>query len=168
MPELTDEQAQALYDCVRGSLADMGWSQGEWDEGRMFLEWENFTTAPYISTTHGSRYAVNYANPVAAEQYGRYEQLDAIPEGGIIAKPTFTVSKEGMAILGPLFLMEKAAAGALPDSTDWIYTTINADGSVVGRTGGVNGEAMESCASCHMTAGAEADDLFFLPEAYRR
>lgn len=179
---MTEAELQAVYDCLLDSLSDeaaeaafeeamimqASWTQADRDEGRAFAGWQNFASVPYISFTHGERFAANHANDIAAEAYGRYEDVGEVPAGGIIAKPTFSISQGGEAMLETLFLMEKGAAGSLPDSNDWIYTSILADGTVQGRTGGMNGAAMQSCADCHMAMGDGQDDLAFMPEEYRR
>ncbi len=171
-PEVTDEEARAAYDCIienlRGAQLDTSWADSDLDGAMDFLDWENVANAPYPSATHGNRLATNHANPLALSQYEMYEEIEAVPAGGIIAKPTFTVNPHGEAELGPLFLMEKAEAGAFPDSNDWIYSTVNPDGSLMGRTGGMNSDMMQSCAGCHMAMGGEWDDLIFLPDEYRR
>ncbi len=144
------------------------WTDADLPAARAFVDWKNFATAPYASFTHGERFAANHANPIAAEAYGRYEEVGEIPVGGIIAKPTFSIAADGEARFQTLFLMEKAEAGRFPDSNDWIYTSILADGTLQGRTGGVNGASMRSCADCHMGMGQGQDDLAFMPEEYRR
>lgn len=49
---------------------------------------------------------VNFADETAAPTYRQFEAGGAMPAGGILAKPSFTVSPDGHAVLGPLFLME--------------------------------------------------------------
>ncbi len=122
---------------------------------------------PYISETHAGRFTTNHANDIAAEVYGQYEDLDEMPAGGIVAKPSFTVSYDGEVDLGPLFIMEKAEAGSFPDSNDWIYSTILPDGTLQGRTGGMNADAMQMCVACHVAMGSDSDDLVFIPEEFR-
>lgn len=39
--------------------------------------------------------------------------------------------------------------------------------SLMGRTGGENGDAMQFCADCDMGIGAETDSMTYLPEEYR-
>lgn len=180
-PELSEEELAALYQCLTDSLRDTraaapsdgsmivmaSWTQSDRAEARDYLDWKNFARVPYVSFTHGERFATNYANAIAAEAYGRYEDVDAVPAGGIIAKPTFSVSAGGEAMLATLFLMEKAAPGTSPDTNDWIYTSVMADGAVAHRTGGVNSDDAMFCAVCHMAMGEGQDDLIFLPEEYR-
>jgi len=179
-PEVSDEELQALYACLmeamdRQAAASGGdsnlmlasWSLSERTEGSDFGNWTNFATTPYISFTHGERFATNHANAIAAEAYGRYEAIGEMPAGGIVAKPTFSIGASGEAFWETLFLMEKAEAGTSPDTNDWIYTAIMPDGSLMGRTLGANSDGMYFCAACHMAMGAESDDLIFLPEEYR-
>jgi hypothetical protein len=63
--------------------------------------------------------------------------------------------------------MEKMSAGFSSETRDWRYTMIMPDGSLLGTTGGDGSERMVFCASCHETAGAGQDYLFFVPEAFR-
>ncbi|WP_114966971.1 hypothetical protein [Alkalilacustris brevis] len=176
---MTDEELQALYNCLletfdeqAAATADSGvmlasWSQSEREEGRDFAAWANFAARPYISSTHGERFATNHANPIAAEHYGRYEEIGEMPAGGIIAKPTFSIGADGEAFWETLFLMEKAEPGTSPDTEDWIYTAIMPDGSLMGRTLEQNSDGMYFCAACHMGAPDSSDNLLFMDEQYR-
>src|SRR3546814_10471426 len=105
--------------------------------------WKNFASAPYTSQTHGDRFVVNHANDIAEEPYGRYENIGTMPPGGIIAKPSFTISPNGNVQLGPLFLVAKMEAGWHPEGKNWRYTMVMPDGPVAGRTHGQNAEAVE-------------------------
>lgn len=160
--EMAEDHASA-----DGGLLPASWSQSERPEGQEFSEWTNFASTPYVSFTHGERFATNHANAIAAEQYGRFEDVEAIPAGGIIAKPTFSINGEGEALWETLFLMEKAEAGMSPDTNDWIYTAIMPDGSMMGRTLGANSDAMYFCAACHMGMSDDTDDLLFMDREFR-
>ncbi len=181
-PELTDAEAVALYECVLKAISEKSayfedageakiikasWSDSGMAEAADFVTWKNFAKRPYVSATHGGRFVTNHANAIGAEAYGRYEKVGAMPAGGIAAKPSFTISAQGEAMLDTLFLMEKASAGSFPDSNDWIYTAIMPDGSLMGRTGGQNSDMMEFCVACHAALGEGQDDLTFLPEELR-
>ena len=177
-PEVSDEELQALHDCMIEMTTAMeasgqaqpilaSWSESERDEGRDFAAWTNFAATPYISFTHGERFATNHANPVAAEVYGLYEDIEEMPVGGIVAKPTFSIGDDGQAYWETLFLMEKAESGVSPDTNDWIYTAIMPDGSLMGRTLGENSDGMYFCAACHMGSSDGTDDLLFMEEQYR-
>jgi len=177
-PDLAEEELQALYACLIETLttasSDAGadlhkssWLGSDNPGAQDFAGWTNFARTPYISFTHGERFAFNHANDIAAEQYGKFEEVEAIPVGGIIAKPTFSVSDKGEALLETLFLMEKAPAGTLPDTNDWIYSAVMPDGSLMGRTNGQKAENVVFCVACHQGGGYGQDDLMFLEEDYR-
>ena len=143
------------------------WAESDRSEGADFTGWTNFAATPYISFTHGERFATNHANLIAAEVYGLYEDIGEMPAGGIVAKPTFSIGPDGQAYWETLFLMEKAESGASPDTNDWIYTAILPDGSLMGRTLGENSDGMFFCAACHMGMSDNTDDLLFMEEQYR-
>jgi hypothetical protein len=152
---------------MEGEMQHASWVNSPRAEGYEFINWQRFSSTPYISFTHSERFAANHANAIAAETYGQYEEIDEMPVGGIIAKPTFTIGHNGEAMLETLFLMERAETGTMPVSGDWIYTSINADGSVWGRTGGHNSAGMDFCVACHEAMGQDTDSLTFLPPEYR-
>jgi LysM repeat protein len=129
--------------------------------------WERLNTAPYVSATHGSRYVNNYPGPEAAEAYGQFEEIGAMPAGGRIAKDSFTVSPDGRVAVGPLFSMEKMPEGFNPASADWRYAMIMPDGSLFGVTNGQGSQNVQFCAECHAIVADTQDSLYFMPEEYR-
>jgi hypothetical protein len=134
---------------------------------RSYQGWTQVNTAPYVSATHGSRYVNNYPGPDAADAYLQFEEIDAMPVGGRIAKDSFTVSPDGRIAVGPLFLMEKMAAGFNQASDDWRYAMIMPDGSLFGVTGGQGSENVQFCAECHAAVADDQDSLYFLPDEFR-
>jgi hypothetical protein len=188
-PDVTPDELRAVYDCLTDHMRSAyggGWqdhvnvavefnlrplavaySNSELDEAKSFVDWKNFATAPYVSSTHGERFVVNHANRAAEAAYGKYEEIGSMPKGGIIAKPSFTISASGDAQLGPLFLMEKMSKGWHPASSDWRYTMVMEDGTVAGSTHGPNAEAVEFCVACHQPVSETQDSLFFIPEEFR-
>ncbi len=167
-----------LYDCLMESMGQQdaalesgpvmaSWSASERPEGSACAGWTNFASTPYLSFTHGERFATNHANAIAAEVYGLSENIDTMPVGGVVAKPTFSIGDDGQAFWETLFLMEKAGDGASPETNDWIYTAIMPDGSLMGRTLGENSDGMAFCAACHMGGGMDTDDLLFMAPEYR-
>jgi LysM repeat protein len=132
-----------------------------------YQSWERVNTAPYVSATHGSRYVNNYPGPEAAEAYGRFEEVGAMPAGGRIAKDSFTVSPDGRVGVGPLFVMEKMAEGFNDASADWRYAMIMPDGSLFGVTNGPGSQNVAFCAECHAIVADDQDSLYFLPEEFR-
>ncbi len=90
-----------------------------------------------------------------------------MPVGAVVAKDSFYVGKDGSATMGPLFLMEKMAAGFNPDNGNWKYTIVTPNGSTMGVTNGKNSKGVVFCAECH-AAVPDQDYLFYLPEEYRK
>jgi LysM repeat protein len=129
--------------------------------------WERLNTAPYVSATHGSRYVNNYPGPEAAQAYGKFEEVGAMPAGGRIAKDSFTVSPDGRVAAGPLFMMEKMPQGFNEASDDWRYAMIMPDGSLFGVTNGPGSQNVQFCAECHALVADDQDSLYFLPEEFR-
>jgi hypothetical protein len=135
-------------------------------EAAQYLDWKVFSTAPYASATHGGRHVMNYANEVAEEAYGKYEDVGKMPVGSVLAKDSFVVQTDGKAAVGPLFLMEKMASGFNKASGDWKYSMIMPTGTVAGVTNGKGSDMMTFCYECHMVM-EDTDSLFFLPEDLR-
>ncbi|MDX1486041.1 MAG: cytochrome P460 family protein [Alphaproteobacteria bacterium] len=129
-------------------------------------KWRRYSRVAYPSATHGGRFVNNYAND-AAHKYAGFEKAGQMPEGAVLAKDSFGVSKAGAVSVGPLFLMEKMAKGFNKASGDWRYTMIMPDGSVFGVTNGKGSARMKFCAECHAAVGETQDHMFFLPAEYR-
>ena len=132
-----------------------------------YTNWPRFSQRAYVSDTHGGRFVQNYANAAAAEAYGWFEDIGTMPVGGVLAKDSFVAMGNGGLAVGPLFMMEKMAAGFSADTGDWRYTMIMPDGSVAGQTGGAGSEVMQFCADCHGAVAEDQDHLWFLPEEFR-
>lgn len=164
--DLDDADALTIYQRIRGNMAS-NYAESGFDFAEEYLHWRQFNTAPYLSDEHGARYLNNYGND-AALSYGRFEDAGQMPEGAILVKDSFEVTARGDVVTGPLFVMEKMPEGFNSAARDWRYTMIMANGKVFGRTGGDNSSRVEFCIECHRKAGEENDDLFFLPEDYRK
>ena len=162
---LSGEDAERLYDAIRSDMATRYGLSGQ-SGAADYQTWKRYNRAPYRSVSHGNRYLNNYGNP-ASHAYGRYEQAGKLPVGSILAKDSMTVSKEGKAMPGALFLMEKMPDGFNYVSGDWRYTMIMPDGSLFGTTNGEGTERVKFCISCHL-AVEQQDHLFFIPEEYRK
>jgi hypothetical protein len=160
---LDADTASMIYDEMVGDMA-ASYALSQNPHAVQYRSWPRYNTAPYRATEHGDRYLNNYVNPDGAA-YGKFEQAGVMPEGAVIAKDSFSVLESGRSFAGPLFLMEKLAPGASPETRNWRYTMIMPDGSVWGTTGGDNAEKVAFCPACHNAA--EPDALFLLPEAYR-
>lgn len=161
---LTDDEARDAYACVQAAMTE-GYAKSGHRWAMAYPSWKNHAARPYVSDTHGARFVNNYANERGAANYGLFEDAEPAPEGTVLAKDSFTV-KGGRVAAGPLFLMEKMAAGFDADTRDWRYTLILPSGKVVGSTGGAGAGKVAFCAECHLSV-EEQDSRFFLDEAYR-
>lgn len=163
--DLTDQAAFSIYLRLLDEMT-AGYRLSGDPSASDYRTWRRFNKTPYRSATHGQRFVNNYANTMA-RAYGRFEAAGAMPVGSILAKDSFAVTADGAVFLGPLFLMEKMPAGFNRQSRDWRYAMVMPDGSLFGRTGGAGAQRVEFCITCHQSAGADNDHLFFVPEAHR-
>ena len=132
-------------------------------------KWKGFTrvsTQPYTSATHGGRMVQNLVNKIGRNAYKKFDDVKAVPIGTTIAKPSFTVGKDGEAKLGPLFIMEKMTNGFNADTANWRYAAILPGGGTMGVTKATNSAGVTFCHECHVS-GEDNDYLLFLPEEYR-
>ena len=165
--DLTDEQAAELYSCIEADLLK-SYQKSGWDEANEFRDWFMPSTTPFISATHGKRFVNHYVNEIGREAYMSYNEDDLVmPVGSITAKESYTVNKKGKVRKGPLFLMEKVAAGELPDTGDWKYSVILPNGKIMGVTGGDNAKKVKFCHDCHEAVLEGQDAQFFPDEDYR-
>ncbi len=162
--ELTAQEAEAIYRVLADGLAQTYALSGD-PVSAGYRNWQRFNTAPYKSMTHGRRYVSNYANEIARD-YGKFDAAGRLPVGAVVAKDSFVVTDDGAVSAGPLFVMEKMAAGFNYVSGDWRYSMISADGVLLGRTKGAGAEQVEFCIACHL-AVEKQDHLFFVPEQVR-
>ena len=152
---LTGGEAQAVYDCLEEDLA-AGYAKGDkrWipaEYVRDYRSWTSASTFPAAPGFHGERFLLTFVNPVGAEQYLKYEDEGVtMPAGTVIAKESFSVNDQGKASPGPLFLMEKAPAGASPQTNDWYYMMVAPSGQPQAVP------VAQACHACH--AGLEGSD----------
>jgi hypothetical protein len=86
---------------------------------------------------------MTWVNPVGAAEYLKYAENPSIPAGTVLAKESFSVTSSGKVKKGPLFLMEKGAAGSSPKTDDWFYSMVSAKGVPQG----IN--VFTACSECH-------------------
>ena len=108
----------------------------------------------------------NLANKIGASTYGKFDAVKAMPIGSTIAKPSFTVGKNGAASMGPLFVMEKMTKGWNKATGDWRYAMVMPGGSTFGVTNGPGSAKLGFCHECHV-GGEDNDFMLFLPEEFR-
>jgi hypothetical protein len=162
---LSEGRINEVYRMLGAQMVE-GYGLSELPFGREYLEWRVYNRLPYLSATHGNRYVNSYAN-AAAERYGALKPGERYAVGAVFAKDSFTVTKAGEVFPGALFVMEKLAAGANPDTADWRYVMIMPDGSLFGDSAGDTAAQVAYCHDCHAQR-AQDDFVFFVPEAFRR
>lgn len=163
---LSGARAEGVYQAIRRQLMIRYLRSGD-PVAAQYQSWTRYSTAPYRSSSHGERFLNNYANSLAPD-YGKFEAAGSMPEGALIAKDSFVVTDDGKVMTGPFFLMEKREEGFNPESGDWLYMMIRADGSLAGITGGQGSRSVKFCADCHNKAPENQDSLYFLPKEVRR
>ncbi len=150
--ELSGEEAEAVYECLRQSLHDgyksggKGWIPADYVND--YPSWVRASKFPAAPGVHGNRFLNTYVNETGAAEYVKYAEEPTIPAGTLIAKESFSVNDDGKVSPGPLFLMEKAAAGASPETDDWYYMMVAPNGSPQA----VN--VMTACSECHQGASS--------------
>ena len=153
--DLTAAEAQAVYDCL---AADMhaGYNKGSkrWIPASHVSDYRNgklANVAPAAPGFHGDRFLMTWVNDVGHAEYVRYaDERGPMPAGTLIAKESFSVNDKGEARAGPLFIMEKVAAGTSPESNDWHYMMVAPNGVPQAVP------VMQACHACH--AGFEGSD----------
>ncbi|WP_170765995.1 cytochrome P460 family protein [Ruegeria lacuscaerulensis] len=161
--DLPKEEALRIYESLQKRMA-RGYGGAQLDLLLNYQDWPLFNDAPYISATHGQRYVNSYANRMA-HNYGTLQEGEKLPMGSVLAKDSVTVTDEGNIHPGALFVMEKLAEGANPETGDWRYIMVMPDGSLFGDTMGFRAPAVAYCHDCH-EAVADRDYTFFVPEEY--
>ena len=131
-----------------------------------YQTWRRFNLAPYHSPNHGERFDNLYGS-VEADDYGKFENLSPLPDGAIIIKDSFSVTRNGDLRSGPLFMMKKMPAGFPSLAGTWRFTMPRGDGSLVGITDGDGAGKVRFCGECHNKAGAQHDYLYFMPREAR-
>lgn len=163
---ITDAEAQQAYACIRDAMLE-GYLESGYPAVAEYQDWRRFSTVPYASRAHSTRYVHNYANRIAAPYYARYEQSGRLPEGAMLAKDSFVVTRDGRVVYSALAIMEKMPPGFNPSGGDWRYTLILPDGRLFGSTGDRDAYTVQFCQECHQDAGEDRDFLFFMPKRYR-
>jgi len=161
-PELTDQEAAAVGDCMRPTLAALASASADL-RLRGSGDWKRFSSQFYASE-HG-RY-LEVAGNASAEPYLRYEDGPPLPVGAVITKRSYRVLQSGAVVVDPQFAMERMPKGYDERVGDWKFTLIAPDGSIVGDSRGRDGDKVEFCVECHKSAWRQ-DFLFFIPPPYR-
>ncbi|WP_171238715.1 cytochrome P460 family protein [Ruegeria sp. HKCCA5763] len=163
--ELSKDEALKHYRSLNRRMA-RGYAAAQLDLILNYQSWPLFNDAPYISATHGRRFVNSYANRMA-HNYATLQKGEELPMGSVLAKDSMTVTDEGRIHPGAMFIMEKLANGANPDTADWRYIMVLPDGSVFGDTLGDRAGEVAYCHVCHEQV-ADRDYTFYVQEEYRK
>ncbi|CTQ58450.1 MAG: cytochrome P460 family protein [Roseibium album] len=164
--ELTGDEAEAVYDCLKSDL-QAGYQKGSkrWIPEAFVKDYPGWTKAsafPAAPGFHGGRFLVTYVNSIGADEYLKYKPENvSIPAGTQIAKESFAIDDDGKVTKGPLFLMEKVAAGKSPKTDDWYYMMVAPNGSPQA----VN--VFTACSECHLENFGEQGGLGYPVEDAR-
>ncbi len=166
--EIGPDEANRLYDCIEAAMIESYSRTSDVPGVPEYRGWQVVSASPFVSATHGSMMINHIVNPVAAELYTQWEEMAGkrFPEGSILAKEGYRITPSGEVRVGPLFLMEKAAPGASPETDDWIYTRVFTDGRFQ-RTLGPDANRMMFCHDCHAATIDAYDAMFFPPKEFR-
>lgn len=157
--DLSLGEAAAIYDCLKDKMVKgyqkggKRWIPAEYVNG--YRDWKAASTGPAAPGVHGGRFLMTYVNDAGFEAYTQYAEGVEMPVGTLIAKESFTVNGKGKAKAGPLFIMEKVAEGASPETGDWHYMMV----SPKGAPQAVN--VVSACHDCH--SGYEEQDYLGYP-----
>lgn len=163
--DLSLAEANAVYNCIAGDL-HAGYKKGKkrWvnaDHVANYRSWTQASTAPANPQMHGDRFLMTWVNATGAAEYLKYAENPSIPVGTVIAKESFSVNDAGKAKKGPLFLMEKVAAGTSPKTGDWFYSMV----SPKGAPQAIN--VFKACVECHQGNFSETGGLGYPVEEAR-
>ena len=93
---------------------------GPLEIGADYASYRKLTDEPFLSLDHGNRWVDVYVNEIGADAY---EPPAEVPVGTVIVKTSVLDDGNGApgTVAGPIFVMEKRAAGYAPDDGDWWY-----------------------------------------------
>ncbi|MEO1493071.1 MAG: cytochrome P460 family protein [Pseudomonadota bacterium] len=163
--ELSFAEANAVYECLSDAL-HAGYKTGDkrWvnaDHVANYRNWTQASTAPAAPGFHTGRFLMTWVNDVGASEYLKFANNPTIPAGTVLAKESFSVNDQGKVTKGPLFLMEKVAAGTSPKTQDWYYSMVSAKGVPQG----IN--VQTACVDCHTGNFSEQGGMGYPVEEVR-
>lgn len=89
------------------------------DVGADYKSYTKVNKETFVSPTHGKRFVDIYVNDVGLAAYTSDAEF---PVGSIVVKTSWeTADGKPTDVAGPIFVMEKKAAGFSPDHGDWWY-----------------------------------------------
>lgn len=140
--DLTGEEVTSLYECIKGELRE-GYAKGDNAWAKEYVTWGATSVRPAAPGPHGKRFLNTLVNETGLAEYLKFsDERGPMPVGSILAKESFAISKKGKAKKGPLFFMEKVAAGTADEFDNWVYSAVQPKGKVMKIKQGF-------CHACH-------------------
>ena len=157
--DLTDEQIVEVYDCIKEELR-AGYAKNENPWATDYVNWGAASSQPAAPGTHGERFLFTTVNEIGLAEYNKFsEERGPMPVGTVLAKESFNVNKKNAVKKGPLFFMEKVAAGTADEYGNWVYSLVQPNG----KTGKIS---QKFCHDCH-GAFSDQDAMGYPDEDYR-
>ncbi len=158
--DISYREAHDVYLCLEKKMFE-GYNTGpkKWvnpNHVGQFRTWQAASTLPANPGVHSERFLFTYVNPVGAAAYTQFAEGVKMPVGTVIAKESFSINSKGKSKPGPVFFMEKVAAGTSPKTGDWFYTMV----APTGKPQAVN--VFKACHECH--SGFEDSDFLGYPD----
>jgi len=147
--DLTGSEAMSVYECIADDLY-AGYQKNDKDFidpsfVKNYRDWTLASSVPGAPGFHGGRFLMTFVSEPGDTEYLKYKDEDVnIPAGTLIAKESFLVTDEGKVRKGPLFLMQKVAAGVSPETMGWYYMAVLPNGKPL------RVDVMKACNECHM------------------
>ncbi|HEY0483434.1 MAG TPA: cytochrome P460 family protein [Kofleriaceae bacterium] len=117
-PAAADREASLRARAAGGAATDED-RYAPLDVGADYARYRKLTDRPFQSLDHGNRWVDVYVNAIGA---GAYLSGAPIPVGTIVVKTSW--QNDGgrpSSVAGPVFVMEKRAAGYAPEHDDWYF-----------------------------------------------
>jgi hypothetical protein len=130
IPDFTQEQIDALYDCVSDELLE-NYQAGDNEVAAVYRDWGHAQTGPAAPGFHGGRFLNTFVNEVGYEAYIQYEEDDEsfeMPVGTVIAKESYTL-RDNAPRRGPLFIMTRGTVEEFPEADGWFYSAVQPNGN---------------------------------------
>ena len=152
--DMGDAEVAALYDCIEARMVE-GYTKEGNAVAAEYRGWTPSATRMAVAGPHGERFLNTFVNDIGAAQYLAFAEGDfEMPVGSILAKES-VANRKGTARVGPLFIMEKVAAGGAAEAYDnWVYSGVQPNGKPLRIS-------QDFCHDCH--AAFEASDSMGYP-----
>ena len=155
--EMTQEQMEALYACLKPKLAQ-DYGRKDHEIGSAYSSWRPASLYPAAPGVHSGQHLMTYVNDIGFDQYTEYRtDGSAMPVGTVIAKESFTIKDNGKIKDGPLLIMTKVEG--TENTGGWAYSGVKPNGKKLK----VDGEGF--CHACHQAWAHQDYQGYPVPDA---